>query len=59
MKTEYDTSEQGINVFIYFRIPFTAYWLGKIAGECRHERSKFYLFVKDFVCTGWKWKMIY
>ena len=54
----FSCEELGINLKIYFRLPFTAYFLGRINQGCKHEWSKLYLFVKEFGATGWYWKRI-
>jgi len=56
MKDKYREFEE---IKIYFRIPFTMYWLGRIQGECRHEWSKLYLFVKEFDCENWYFKIVH
>ena len=45
-------------IAIYFRIPFTMYFLGKVRGKCEHDWSKFYFFIKDFDYEGYKWKLV-
>ena len=39
---------------IWFRIPFTLYWIGRLPYECCKHKY-FALFKKEFGSTGYKW----
>ena len=40
---------------IWFRIPFTIYWVGRIQLGCKHEWSKLMLFTREFGNGDYYW----
>ena len=43
---------------IYFRIPFSGYWLGRYQLGCKHEWSLLYLWEKKFNHEGYYFERV-